>query len=176
MTIATLGLLDTPALARPPRLRRQWPQRDRVEKPERNRDRGVSSPALNQVSDLEWAVYDEVNQYRLKQGLSALKLDRRLIAQARNHSQAMASRRVPVGHQGFDRRVKQISRAIPSRRVSENVALLLGQNNLPGRALREWLKSPKHRAAIEDRHHLTGVGIVQRGGGTYITQIFVRRR
>ena len=177
LLIAALAVWVTgslPASARPPRLRRQWPNRVRIEKPQRDRD---AAPAVvGSMTELEEAVYVEINQYRLRRGLPALRADARLIEQARLHSQAMADRQVPVGHRGFEQRVKRISRQIPSRRVSENVALMWVGQNLPERALRKWLNSPKHRGAIEDRHHLTGVGIVQKSGGVYITQIFVRKR
>lgn len=129
------------------------------------------------IQELEQAIYQRVNQHRRSRGLRPLRLDNRISTQARLHSQAMANRQVAVGHGGFDQRVRNISRRISSRRISENVGMFVLNNSLPNRAVNAWLQSPKHRAAMEDRHNLTGIGIVQDSRGmAYITQIFVRKR
>ncbi len=62
--------------------------------------------------------------------------------------------------------------------IAENV----GINNYPlSRTVRAavtgWLESRGHKANIEGRYDVTGVGIVRDTRGTYFyTQIFVRRK
>jgi uncharacterized protein YkwD len=134
-------------------------------------------PAPRTTADLENSIHQQINQYRATLDLPPLELNDWLSQQARAHSQDMADRRVRVGHGGFDQRVQRIGREMRYRRIGENVAFNQGYIDPASRAVRGWLNSPSHRANIEDRFDLTGIGVTVSNRGEYFfTQIFVRRR
>ncbi len=136
-----------------------------------------AAPAI-QFRDLERQVVRLVNEHRVARRLSRLSYDTSVAAIARVHSVAMARRRVPLGHDGFEERVAAVERVRPFLRVAENVAL----NDHPvartaAVALRGWLRSPHHLENIEGRFDVTGVGVARAPDGTYFfTQLFVARR
>ncbi|MEM8605150.1 MAG: CAP domain-containing protein, partial [Cyanobacteria bacterium P01_H01_bin.121] len=80
-----------------------------------------------QVTQLEADILERVNQYRAARGLRPLRMDQRLIATAKTHSQAMASQKVPFGHYNFQQRVRSVNRQVRSRRVGENLAMIFSQ-------------------------------------------------
>ncbi|MEM8605427.1 MAG: CAP domain-containing protein [Cyanobacteria bacterium P01_H01_bin.121] len=131
-----------------------------------------------QVAQLEADILDRVNQYRAARGLRPLRMDQRLIATAKTHSQAMASQQIPFGHYNFQQRVRSVNRQVRSRRVGENLAMIFSQDDPAERALQGWLRSSTHRQSLEDAsYRLTGIGIAQNEQGAfYVTQIFVRPR
>lgn len=136
-----------------------------------------ASKALNSspFAALEQSIHKQINQYRQSRNLPPLTLDARISEQARLHSQAMASGRVPFGHQGFEQRVEVINRVIPYRGVAENVAYNQGYRNPDQQAVQGWIKSTGHRINIEGQYKLTGIGIAKNAKGEYyFTQIFVR--
>lgn len=117
-----------------------------------------------------------VNRYRTTRGLPALAFDARIAREARRHSAAMAAGARPVGHGGFDDRIAALHRVLPFRRSAENVALNHGYRDPAAQALRGWLDSRGHRANIEGRYDVTGIGVVRnRAGEIFFTQIFVGR-
>lgn len=127
-------------------------------------------------SALEKSIHQQINQYRQSRNLPPLTLDPRISAQAKAHSQAMASAKVPFSHQGFEQRINTISRVIPYLQASENVAFNKGYSNPGQQAVEGWIKSPGHRINIEGRYNLTGIGVVKNAKGEYyFTQIFIRR-
>ncbi len=127
---------------------------------------------------LESRTFKLVNDHRRSLGLAPLAYDARIAAVARRHSRDMAAGRIPPGHEGFDGRQHEISKMIRLKGIAENV----GINNYPlSRTVRAavtgWLESRGHKANIEGRYDVTGVGIVRDTRGTYFyTQIFVRRK
>lgn len=136
----------------------------------------AKTATLSPHSALEQSVHQQINQYRQAHKLPPLTLDPRISEQARAHSQAMASGKVPFSHQGFEQRVKAISRVIPYRASAENVAFNLGYSNPVEQAVQGWIKSPGHRINIEGQYSLTGIGVVKNAKGEYyFTQIFIRR-
>lgn len=138
-------------------------------------DAQASSSAT--LTALEQSIYEQINQYRQSRNLSPLKLDSRITEQARLHSQAMASGRVPFGHQGFEQRAGAIKRVIPYRKAAENVAYNQGYRAPDREAVQGWLKSISHRTNIEGQYDLTGIGIAKNAKEEYyFTQIFVDRR
>jgi len=139
-------------------------------------DAPVSKAAASSYSALEKSVYQQINHYRQSHNLPPLTLDPRISKQARAHSQAMASGRVPFGHQGFEQRIQAISRIIPYLQAAENVAFNKGYSNPGQEAVEDWIKSPGHLTNIEGQYNLTGIGVVKNAKGEYyLTQIFVRR-
>lgn len=125
-------------------------------------------------TSLEKSVHQQINQYRQSRNLPPLTLDPRISEQARLHSQAMASGKVAFSHNGFEQRIKAISRLIFYRQVAENVAYNQGYSNPVQQSVEGWIKSPGHRTNIEGLYNLTGIGVVKNAKGEYyFTQIFV---
>jgi uncharacterized protein YkwD len=131
----------------------------------------------NQFATLEQSVHQQVNRYRQSRNLPPLTLDSRISQQARVHSEAMASGRVPFSHNGFDARVRAIAQSIPYRRVAENVAYNQGYSDPGQQAVEGWIKSSGHRQNMEGQFDMTGIGITKNAKGEYyFTQIFIKRR
>jgi uncharacterized protein YkwD len=127
-------------------------------------------------TELEQSFYQQVNQYRKSRNLPPLALDNRISVQARVHSEAMASGRVPFSHNGFDDRVKIISRSISYRSAAENLAYNQGYSDPTKQAVEGLIKSPGHRKNMEGNFNLTGVGVSKNAQGEYyFTQIFIKR-
>ena len=144
--------------------------------PSRETDAIVSKVSSSPYNTLEQSIHQQINQYRQSHKLPPLILDPRISEQARAHSQAMASGKVPFSHQGFEQRVGAIRRVIPDRAAAENVAFNKGYSNPGQQAVQGWIKSPGHRTNIEGDYSLTGIGIAKNAKGEYyFTQIFIRR-
>ncbi len=154
---------------------------DTVSQPQKVKS--VPSSAVSQRADsgafatLEQSVYQQINQYRKSQKLKPLTWDSRISQQARLHSEAMASGRVPFGHNGFEKRVEALSKSIAYRAAGENVAYNQGYSKPDQQAVQGWLKSPGHYKNIVGNFDLTGIGVAKNAKGEYyLTQIFVKRR
>jgi uncharacterized protein YkwD len=114
-----------------------------------------------------------VNDYRRKKGLPALTMNSIISAQAQKHSDNMASHRTAFGHNGFSKRMKNISSQIRSvGATAENVAF---GSRTAKEVVEDWLHSPGHRENIEGPYNLTGIGIAaDNKGHLYFTQIFAK--
>jgi uncharacterized protein YkwD len=133
-------------------------------------DQSVPSTELLQR---EREIHRLINQYRLSKKLPPLTANEIIIRQARIHSHAMAKKNVPFGHNGFRKRVKKISRSLPYRTASENVAYNKGYSDCSLQAFQSWLESTEHRKNITGNYRLTGIGVARNpAGGYYFTQIF----
>jgi len=129
------------------------------------------------TQSMEQSVLTKINQYRASRRLPPLTLDSRISAQARSHSQAMASGRVPFSHNGFQQRVQTIARSISYRGAAENVFRCKGYSDPADEAVKSWLKSPEHLKNIQGNYGLTGIGVAQNAKGEYFfTQIFFRQK
>lgn len=134
----------------------------------------ASAPSTTAV---EQATFTKINQYRASKGLPPLTTNAKITEQARAHSQAMASGRVPFSHNGFDQRVKAIATVVAYSGAAENVAYNQGYTDPASQAVQGWIKSTGHRTNIEGRYDLTGIGVAKNAKGEYyFTQIFIRRR
>jgi uncharacterized protein YkwD len=127
------------------------------------------------VNSLEQSVHNQVNQYRQSKKLPPLVFDQTIAAQARTHTVAMANSG-RVNHDGFDNRAAVIDRTISYSSVAENVASNKGYTNPDQQALKSWIKSPVHQRNMLGDFSLTGIGVVERGGSYYFTQIFIQKR
>lgn len=127
------------------------------------------------VGSLEQSVHNQVNQYRQGQKLPPLAYDQAIAEQARVHSLSMANSK-RISHNGFDNRIEVIGKTIDYSSVAENVASNQGYENPDNTAVKGWIKSPGHRQNMVGNFNLTGIGIVERGGSYYFTQIFVQKR
>ena len=118
-------------------------------------------------------VVDRTNAERVRRGLRALTVDRRLAAAAQAHSADMVQRgffahESPDGRQVWDRAV---AAGYAYRKVAENIAA--GQRSAE-EVVRGWMESPGHRANILDGD-LTQIGVGRAEGGSYgvyWTQVF----
>ncbi|EFA72353.1 Allergen V5/Tpx-1 related [Raphidiopsis brookii D9] len=121
---------------------------------------------------LEKLVFEQINQYRVAQGLSKLTLNLNITKQARIHSQNMANGTVKFSHHGFEQRVKSIH--LKYNNAAENVAFNIGYNEPAKQAIIGWLNSPGHLRNIRGKFQLTGVGVAKNDKGeVYLTQIFI---
>lgn len=114
-----------------------------------------------------------INKYRISHHLAPLKMDSRITAVARKHSQNMASHATPFGHKGFLKRIAQLHAQIKNSGAgAENVAY----NYKDGQdVVKNWLTSRGHKRNIDGTYDLTGVGVVHDAAGKiYFTQIFLR--
>lgn len=126
---------------------------------------------------MERVVHRQINQYRRKKGLAPLKLDSRISAIARQHSQKMARKRVPFGHSGSQSRYKRMFKLLSARGVAENVAYNQGHRNPGISAVAGWIKSPGHHRNLTGNYQVTGIGIARNAKGEYyFTQLFARTR
>ncbi|AVH72185.1 CAP domain-containing protein [Nostoc sp. 'Lobaria pulmonaria (5183) cyanobiont'] len=122
---------------------------------------------------LEQSIFNQINNYRISQGLSALTRNAAIDNQVRIHSQNMANGTVPFGHTGFSERVK--ATRISYRAAGENVAYNQGYSDPATIAVQGWLKSPGHLANIRGNYNLTGIGVAKNSqGAIYFTQMFIR--
>jgi uncharacterized protein YkwD len=135
------------------------------------------SPAAD-FADLEREVARLVNEHRIVRRLARLTYDTAVARVARAHSIDMAAGRVPLGHDGFDRRADAVERIERFDEIAENVALNdYARERTVAIALRGWLGSAHHLENIEGAYNVTGIGVARARDGTfYYTQIFVARR
>ncbi|MBW4641773.1 MAG: CAP domain-containing protein [Goleter apudmare HA4340-LM2] len=135
----------------------------------------VATSTTFKTAALEKSVFDQINRYRIAQGLQKLKLNANISKQARIHSQNMANGKVPFSHQGFERRVTAIP--IIYNNAAENVAFNQGYSNPASEAVNGWLNSPGHLQNIKGKYNLTGIGVAaNQKGEVYLTQIFLHAR
>jgi len=132
------------------------------------RDRGIS--LINMNTD----IIVLVNEIRQLKHLPALKPLPSASFEAARHSEAMAAKRVPFGHDGFNQRAIVLANEL-------NGSSATGENVATGRmtakqVVSAWLKSPAHRANIEGNFTYTGVGVAKDNRGVlYYTELFVKK-
>jgi uncharacterized protein YkwD len=138
----------------------------------------VHPPAASDGSrpgGLEQEVHEQINAYRLSQGLGPLALDARLGELAREHSREMAQGRIPFGHSGFEQRAQIIRRSYAHSELGENVGYNWGRADPAAEAVARWLRSAQHRTNIAGDFRLTGIGVAENEKGEYyFTQIFLK--
>ena len=127
------------------------------------------------AGSLEQSVHNQVNRYRRAKNLPPLAFDQTIAAQARAHSADMANSS-QISHNGFDGRAAAIRQTISYSSVAENVASNQGYENPDNTAIKGWIDSPGHQRNMVGNFDLTGIGVVERGGSYYFTQIFVHKR
>ena len=136
----------------------------------------IVAQASESTSEIEQSIFQQINQYRISRGLSALTWNAEIAKQARLHSRDMASRSTPFGHGNFDRRAKALNSLLNYQSVAENVAYMTNRRNLATVAVKAWIESAKHRDNIEGNYNLTGIGVSHSATGeVYFTEIFVRK-
>lgn len=137
---------------------------------------GSSDDSFDETA-LEREVAKLINAHRKESKLPSFSYDDKVASVARKHSQDMAQGKVPLGHDGFKARIKEISEFLALAGAGENVSQHQGKADFAERAVTEWLGSPVHRKNIDGDYGVTGVGAARSAEGTvFFTQIFVRVR
>lgn len=122
-----------------------------------------------------------LNRVRARHGLAALRLNAKLSRAARRHSRDMVRHRYFAhnsrnGRSPFDR--MRATHYVPRNAswwLGENIAWGSGSLSAPAAVVREWMRSPPHRANILSRRFRDiGIGIVVGApvggaGATYTT-------
>jgi uncharacterized protein YkwD len=127
-----------------------------------------------EYSAIETEILELVNLHRQSIGLSDLKALDIVSYTAEEHTSYM----IKVGeinHDNFQERSKTLIEKAKAKQVGENVAF--GFSTAEG-AVNGWLKSPEHKAVIENASY-THFGIsteqCQATGRNYFTQIFISK-
>ena len=115
-----------------------------------------------------------VNQIRQTKHLPPLRILQSASFEAARHSEDMAAKRVPFGHDGFKQRAIALANDLNgSSATGENVAT--GKMTAK-QVIAAWLKSSAHRANIEGDFTYTGVGVARDSRGVlYYTELFVKK-
>ncbi len=124
------------------------------------------------ANSLEESIFNQVNQYRQTQNLPALEFNETVSEQARAHSVAMANSD-QLSHDGFENRWEAIQKVIAARGIAENVAFNKGHSRPDNIAVQGWIKSPGHHKNMIGNYNATGIGIVEKDGKYFFTQIFI---
>ena len=116
-----------------------------------------------------------MNEQRKEKKRPPLAHDARVADIARAHSDAMASGRIPPGHEGFDARWTQVTTLLGAREAAENIAIIPHDAKAPAQmAVETWMKSKLHRDNLLDDYRFSGIGIAKASDGKlFMTQIFV---
>lgn len=125
------------------------------------------------TESLEQSIHNQVNQYRESKNLPPLVFDETISEQARAHSINMVNIN-RLSHDGFDNRLEIIKQVIPYSGAAENVAFNMGHAQPDNTAIRGWIESPGHNRNMLVNYDLTGIGVAERGGKYYFTQIFIQ--
>ena len=117
-----------------------------------------------------------MNAQREAAGEALLEWNGHLAVLAREHSDMMAVGRVPVGHAGFDIRMRGAVSLSGSKRGAENVSAQPREaSEVASASVKQWLGSDKHRKNMLGHFTETGVGVARVADGKYfVTQIFVQ--
>jgi uncharacterized protein YkwD len=117
-------------------------------------------------TDREQELHHLINQARTSKGLGDLRLSERLSKIARAHSADMASGGKVLYHSCLTCRLDSWDWSV----AGENV----GTAGAIGRVHRLFMQSPSHRAnVLRSPFRTVGVGVVEKGGRLWVTQIFL---
>ncbi len=112
-----------------------------------------------------------VNLHRTDLGLTSLGINStgKLLAIEHNLSQIRENK---IGHENFKNRFCPLVHIESAKRVSENTAR---RQLSADQVVKEWLKSPSHRANIEGIFDEIGIASVKASNGDlYFTQLFIK--
>jgi uncharacterized protein YkwD len=124
----------------------------------------IAPPGAAAKSSREAALLGKIDHARAKHGLAPLKAKPKLMKYARHHSSAMAAQD-DLFHTG------NFGVVCCWSMIGENIAY----NASVRRVHRAFMHSPGHRANILNPHmRRVGVGIVERNGQLWVTEIFTK--
>lgn len=127
-----------------------------------------SQPA---ATELETEVLTATNKFRKENKLDSLSMVEAFNELARQHSEAMAKKKLSFGHSGFDKRQKAMMKEIVGlRSFAENVSQGGGNG---ADFVERWKNSPQHRENLLGKYKYIGIGAAtDRNGQIFVTQIF----
>jgi len=127
---------------------------------------------LSLFADLDTDTLGYINKFRTAHGLSKLVVDKRICEVAKKHSLNMARHVVPVGHDGFSRRIQELHKLFPNYTGgAENVAYNYKTAAIVADG---WIHSPGHRQNILGNYNLTCIATARDAEGKlYYTQMFI---
>jgi uncharacterized protein YkwD len=121
---------------------------------------------------MECELFEKINDQRIMNGVSALRISNNFAAMAQSHSDDMATN-------DFFSHTSPYQGSFTTRAAAFNVRGTIGENIAGGssdldRIVNNWMNSSGHRANILNNRYLyTGIGVAQRSsGGYYYTQVF----
>lgn len=141
-----------------------------------------TSPTTKE-EQLALQIHDEVNRYRVSEGLSELKYHHGLTKIARGHSRFMRDNAGKFGlegrlisHYGMDARRLLVERAYGLDEMGENVIAShdMGQgSDLAAKMVRGWLRSPNHKHNITSQWANSGMAVeFDEEGRVFVTHLF----
>jgi uncharacterized protein YkwD len=120
-------------------------------------------------SDIELEILQQVNQYRITQGLEVLEMNKIIYDAAREHTLYMIDQK-EISHDNSNERFQTVSDQVGGSSLAENVAF--GQKTATA-VVNDWLQSSDHRKNIEGDYRITGISAIRNElGQYYFTQIF----
>lgn len=128
----------------------------------------IISPMAHEIAQ---KTLEYTNEFRVKNGLPALKWNQALADAATKHSQNMADHKVTFGHDGFKKRIATLP--VHPRAAAENVYMCNYRGDIARSACDGWIKSPGHLKNIRGNYNSCGIGVYKnKEGFWYVTQIF----
>lgn len=132
-------------------------------------------------SSAEAALLEATNRARARHGVPPLEMAEGLARAARSHAEEMARLRYfshasPTPENST--LLRRLARAgVPHSQAGENLALLREATDVAEGAVRGWLASPSHRAALlRPEYTHVGFGLTEDSDGeTLVAQVFARR-
>lgn len=124
-------------------------------------------------SNIEDEIFTFINVYRDSLGLNMLTMNEIIHQKAREHSQNMASGKVPYSHEGYNSRITYIRDKVAWGSGAENIHTGAFTAR---KCVDEWVASSIHRDNIVNDYTLTGVGVSKMDSSDeyYFTQIYFR--
>lgn len=132
-------------------------------------DPNLVAPASKPI---EIEALELINAYRIENGLSALKINDAIKAQAYTHSDYMVEKN-NLSHDNFYKRSSYLTKVESAKLVTENVAY--GYTKASS-LVRAWIRSSKHREnMLGDYTHFDISAEQDNEGKWYYTNIFMRK-
>lgn len=138
--------------------------------------RPIQVSLTRDITSFEEACHEEINKVRKEHNLQPLNWWSQLSDCAREHSQNMANGKCLFGHNGFEKRAKDMRKIVRLSFFGENVAYSHNYEDPVKIAVESWMKSDGHRKNILANFQETGIGVaLTKEGKCYITQLFATR-
>jgi len=136
-------------------------------------DEVYSSDIQLTYTDIEYEIFNLVNDYRTSNGLTKLIVLNIISKEAVNHTNYMIETG-DISHYNFNKRHQNLVTYASAKNVGENIAY--GYNSAQG-VVNSWVNSDGHREIIENKNY-THFGISTKKnseGRYYFTNIFIEK-
>lgn len=139
--------------------------------------------ALSKEEQLALKIHDEVNRYRVSEGMPALQLHQGLTRVAQTHSRFMRDNAGKfslegrlISHYGMDARRVLVEKKYGIEEMGENVIAShdMGQEtDLAAKMVQGWLRSANHRHNIRSKWANSGMAVeFDSEGRVFVTHLF----